>query len=427
MHARKRFAFAPARRGMRLAPRSGVTESQPLPVTGIVLAGAAALGAYEVGVLSYLYESVLPEASGAEPSVFSGTSAGAINVTALAANVDQPLIATSLLAHAWQEIDLATMLRPSARDSIAMLLDVAGAPNIVRHMPYLHAASGGIVSDEAIVRLVARIPFDSLAEHVASGDVRGIALTATRIADGSATVFYASHRSVPPWISAPNAVPTPATMTAKHVMASAAIPLLFPAVTIGDDAYCDGGLRQMVPLSPAMHLGAERVLVINPLPSVRPRSARAANVASPLYLAGKALNALFGDRLETDLANARRTTAILRAGTARFGPGFQDALDAQLVADGQSPIQPLDVLCIEPTVDFGELAAEHVKSKAFTRHAHSAVALLLRQIAGDEPERMADLLAYVLFDGGFTAKLIEIGRADGRARHAELAAFFAAT
>jgi NTE family protein len=312
------------------------------------------------------------------------------------------------------------VLQPSIRDIVAMLLDVTGA----RAARNDRAASGGIIAEESVARFVGRIPFDSVAENVARGDVRGVALTTTRISDGRATVFYAAHDSTP-WRAEPNLVPVRTRLSAEHVMASAAIPLLFPAVRIGDDTYCDGGLRQMVPLSPAMHLGATRVLVINPLPSVRPRAAHSPNAASPLYLAGKALNALFADRLEADLANARRTEAILRAGTARYGAEFRLAIDAQLIADGNDALHPLEALCIEPTLDLGGLAAEHVKSKGFG-HSSSPAGMLLHQIADGDPERMADLLAYVLFDGRFTAKLIEIGRSDARARHDELAAWFAA-
>lgn len=396
------------------------------PVTGLVLAGASALGAYEVGVLAYLYESILPELPDTMPSVFCGTSAGAINLAAIAAHADEPLIATNLLARSWREIDLEAVLRPSIRSVLAMLLDVTGAPSVVRHAPWLDTASGGLVGNDVVARLVARIPFDALAEHVASGAVRGIALTATRVADGCATVFYATHAAIPPWRSEPNVAPTRAVLTARHVLASAAIPLLFPAVTIGDHTYCDGGVRQMVPLSPAIHLGADRVLVINPLPSVRRAPEASPNAASPLYLAGKALNALFADRLEADLANARRTTAILRAGAARFGPGFQAALDEQLVADGGSTLQPLDVLCIEPSVDLASLAGAYVQSSEFKRHATSTAGVLVRRIADGEPQRIADLLAYILFDPGYVTQLIEVGRRDARARHAELAAWLAA-
>lgn len=408
---------------MRLAHGACVAQPVERPVTGLVLAGASALGAYEVGVLSYLYDSVLPEASGEAPTVFCGTSAGAINAMAIAAYIEEPLIATNLLARSWQEIDLDAVIRPSLRHVVAMLLDVTGAPNVVRHAPWLDS-QGGITGNETIASLVERIPFDAIAENLASGDVRGVSVTATRVADGCATVFYGSHAPLAPWPSEPNVSPTPATLTARHVVASAAIPLLFPSVTIGDHAYCDGGLRQMVPLSPAIHLGAQRLLVINPVTSVRRSRARVANTASPLYLAGKALNALFADRLESDLANARRTTAILRAGAARFGPGFQQAIDEQLIADGGTPFQPVDALCIEPSIDLGSLAADHVQSAAFKRHANSASGAFLRRIADGEPERMADLLAYLLFDGGFIEKLIDTGRHDARARHAELATWF---
>lgn len=390
------------------------------PVTGLVLAGASALGAYEVGVLSYLYESIIPEVLGDRPTVFCGTSAGAINATALAAHADQPLIATNLLARSWCELDLETVLRPSIRSLLAMVFDLTGAPSVVRHASWLESA-GGVVGDETIASLVERIPFDALAENVASGEVSGVAITATRIADGCATVFYTSHQALAPWTAEPNMTPVPAALTARHVMASAAIPFLFPSVTIGSEAFCDGGLRQVVPLSPAIHLGAQRVLVINPLATMRHQAEASPNAASPLYLAGKALNALFADRLEADLANARRTRAILRAGEAKFGAEFREALDAQLVADGELAFQPIDTLCVEPSFSLGALAAEYVESSAFKRRANTSAGALLRRIADGEPKRMGDLLAYVLFDGGFLRELIDAGRRDARQRHAELA------
>jgi NTE family protein len=388
--------------------------------TGMVLAGAAALGAYEVGVVSHVSERVLPE-TGAKIDVLSGTSAGAINAAALAAFADRPELATRLLAKTWRELELGQVLRPSSVEMLSMMLDVSGFPGRWWRALRVRAIRGGLLDPRGVTRLVQKIPLGSIEQHVRAGRVR-IAIPATRIANGASVVFYAA-RGVEPWASEPNVVPVAAHLTEQHVLASAAIPLLFPPVSIDGELYCDGGLRQMVPLSPAVHLGADRLLVINPLSAVR-EPTRSPAVTSPLYLAGKALNSLFADRVVADVAQLRHTTAIIRAGRRRYGPTFERELDRQLARDGESKLREIDSLCIEPSRDLGAMAAAHVRGRAFAARATGAAGRLLRCMADGDPDRAGDLLAYVLFDGGFTSELVELGRADANARHAELVALF---
>ena len=389
---------------------------------GIVLAGAAALGAYEVGVLSHVFERVLPEVGGSI-DVFTGTSAGAINATALAAFADQPVAGTRLLAREWSELVLAQVVRPSSIELFSMLLDVAGAPTRLRRALQVRTIRGGLLDSAPIARLVARIPTARISEQVRAGHVRGIAISATRVANGRAIVFYEASPATGPWHTEVHVIPVATQLSGDHVLASAAIPLLFPAVQIDGEPYCDGGLRQMVPLSPAIHLGAERLLVVNPLPAVRDNPARAPAVTSPLYLAGKALNTLFADRVEVDLMQLDRTTAILRAGARRFGPSFEREINRQLVVDGEHPLHAIEAVCLEPSRDLGLLAAEYVTSPRFA--SRGSAGWLLRRIADGDPERAGDLLASLLFDGGFTSELVELGQADARRQHARLAALLA--
>jgi len=394
--------------------------------TGLVLAGAAALGAYEVGVLDYLVERVARDVRVAMPDVVSGTSAGAINAMGVAAFADRPSQGTHLLERAWEELQLDRVVRPSSLELLSMLLDVAGAPRQIRRALAARAIRGGLLDAMPIVRLVGRIPFHRISDHLAAGRLRGVAVSATRVATGEAVIFHQADQLARPWHRSSNLAPMQTRITSDHVLASAAIPLLFPAVQIEGETYCDGGLRQMVPLSPALHLGADRLLVINPVPGGRkPASvARGDSVTSPLYLAGKALNALFADRVEADLERLTSTTQLLRAGTRRFGPTFERELNLELARAGEPELREISALCIEPSRDLSALAAEYVIGPEFRARTSGMAAFVLRCIADGDPSRVGDLLAYMLFDGGFTRLLIELGRADARARHDELCALF---
>lgn len=394
--------------------------------TGLVLAGAAALGAYEAGFLAYLVEDIACEVRVALPDIISGTSAGALNAMALASFADEPARGVQMLIRAWTELRLGQILRPSSIELLSMFLEVAGAPPRLRRALQIRAIRGGLLDQAPIAELVKRIPLGRIDEHLAAGRLRGVAVSATRVTTGAAVIFHHTANLARPWQSEVNLVSIATRISADHVLASAAIPLLFPTVEIDGDRYCDGGLRQMVPLSPAIHLGADRLLVVNPLPAGRagaPSDASSIPIASPLYLAGKALNALFADRVETDLARLQRTTAILRAGERRFGPSFEREINLELARAGEPELRTIDALCIAPSQDLGTLAAEHVTSRAFASCVPGVAGRFLRRLADGDPSRVGDLLAYLLFDGSFTAKLIDLGRADARARHDDLCTF----
>ena len=376
-------------------------------------------------MLSYLAGEVGREVPLAMPDVVSGTSAGAINAMALAAYADEPAVGARLLVRAWTELRIGQFVRPSSIEVLSMLLDVTGAPLRLRRALQAHAIRGGLLDPRPIARLVDRIPLRRIDDHLASGRLRGVAVMATRVANGAAAIFHHTANPVRPWLE-PNVLPIATPITPAHVAASAAIPLLFPTVQIDGDKYCDGGLRQMVPLSPAIHLGADRLLVVSPLPVVTTGpDASSTAVTSPLYLAGKALNALFADRVELDLARLNHTNEILRAGARRFGPSFEHEINLELTRGGGAELRAIDALNIEPSVDFGMVAAAHVRSPAFEASAPGLAGKLLRRIADGDPARAGDLLAYLLFDGSFTSILVDQGRADARTRHDQLCALFA--
>jgi NTE family protein len=147
-------------------------------------------------------------------------------------------------------------------------------------------------------------------------------------------------------------------------------------------------------------------------------------VTSPLYLAGKAMNAFFFDRIDADLARLSQINDILRAGCQRFGPAFQADLNDELARLGSGPLRSVQAVRIDPSRPLGTLAVEHVASRAFARRARGPIGQLLRCLADRDPTHSGDLLSYILFDGAFAAELIELGRGDAAAHHDELCDLF---
>jgi NTE family protein len=401
------------------APRSKV---------GLVLAGGSARGAYEVGVVRYVVEEVARALGRPTPiDVISGTSAGSINAVLLAAFAGEPAARGTRLSDQWTRLVLEDVVRPSGREVLRMFGRLFGAG--ARKTG--HPRGGGAFDPSGIERIVRdAVPFAAIGQHMRQGRLAALSISTTHVASGRTVVFVQRREGgAPPWGSDPTMVLRPATIQAEHALASASVPLLFPAVAIDGHFYCDGGLRQNVPLSPARRLGADGLVVINPryirevTPTPAVAEARERQFPDPLFVVGKALNALMLDRIENDIRRLQKLNAVLSAGTRRFGAGFSEALNDELGRSGESSLRPMDVVYIRASADIGELAADYVRSSEFSKRVHGLMGRALRRIA--EGEREADLLSYILFDGAFAGRLIEIGRSDAHARHDELVGFFA--
>jgi NTE family protein len=223
-------------------------------------------------------------------------------------------------------------------------------------------------------------------------------------------------------------------ITPFHALASAAIPLLFPAMPIDGQYYVDGGLRQNTPLSPALRLGADRVLVVSLRHRAKPHEdklresilgqQREEALPSPFFLIGKTLNALMIDRIDYDLDRMRRMNAIIAAGETAFGAEFLDEINARVSGPYGSRLRVVQDMLVRPSADVGEIASAYAKSAEFAKRGGLATRAL-RRLGETEGEEEADLLSYLLFDGGYGAQLIDMGMSDARARRDELASFFA--
>lgn len=396
--------------------------------TALVLAGGAARGAYEVGVVKHVLEDVARDIG--RPvylDVISGTSVGALNGCGLAAFADlTPRSRIGRVVDVWTKLDVNELIRPDVTGIMAM-----GARFLGRSGPPPNGVpvrEGGLLSPEGLEQVVARsIPFDRIDQNIRAGYLDALTVSTTHVASGRTVVHvHRRERDLPRWSRDPTTVARAARITAPHALASAAIPILFRAVALDGDYHCDGGLRQNVPLSPARRLGAARVLVVNPrFISTAPLDDGPAEglFPGPLFLLGKTLNALLLDRIDTDLARLQTINRILAAGTRVAGDSFVASLNHEMGFPPGEGLRPMQALLVRASQDIGLLAAEHVRRPTFNR-VPGVAGRLMRRLAEPESRSEADLLSYLLFDGPFAGELIELGRADARARHDELCAFF---
>ena len=406
-------------------------ELYPTPGrVALVLAGGAARGAYEVGILQYIAEEVAHELGAAPPlDIFCGTSVGALNGCALAAFADIPQTRINRLINSWRSLRVDDVVRMNPSHITKFLRSALSTPPLQSEVT--DERYGGLIDPVGMEHIIRdSIPFGRIEEHLRRRLLTGVTVSATHIATGNTVVFVSrSEPGLPRWSRDPKVVARRVQLRNAHALASAAIPLMFPAVRIDGEFYCDGGLRQNVPLSPARHLGADRVLVISPrfideVPPMPEAPDPEARMPGPMFLVGKALNALLLDRVENDIERLQRINDLLLAGQRRYGPEFLSEINRAMGhTDPERGLRPLRALLVRSSQNMGKMAAEYVRSKQFGQRASGFVSRLLYTVA-DEHENEADLLSYLLFDGEFAAQLIELGRCDARAQHKELCEFF---
>jgi NTE family protein len=216
----------------------------------------------------------------------------------------------------------------------------------------------------------------------------------------------------------------------SHALASAAIPVLFPVVRVADTYYADGGLRLNTPLSPALHLGADRVLVIalrpspESQPSPAPASAPNKDTASPAYVFGKVLNALMLDHLDTDLARMHAVNEMIENGERAFGKEFLPRLNAASEGERRQQFRAIDDLVIRPSADLGILAAQVLQDLPGAMERSPIFRLAMRNLVPGHHSPEADLMSYLLFDGQFLAPLTDLGYQDAMDQEDALVRFF---
>ena len=377
----------------------------PQNKAALILTGGGARAAYQVGVLRALSE-MLPTKTSVPFPIICGTSAGSINATILAVDANDFRHAVRRLVMVWKNFhvhyvyrsDLFGTFRNSARWVYAALRGGRLRPGSEQTVSLLDNAPLAAL-------LKQHVDFDGIQRNIDSGHLTALSITCSGYTSGQSVTFYQGQPDLQNWQRA-RRIGVAMPITLDHLLASSALPFIFPPARINREYFGDGSMRQIAPVSPALHLGADRLLVIGVGRQLQHNADRVQSTAYPTLaqIAGHALNSIFLDSLEVDLERLQRINRTI------------ELIPESVRAQTNYPLHRVDFRVLTPSIDLEKIAAQ------FSDDLPTTIRTLLSSVGGTKKSG-SNLLSYLLFEKSFCRELLKLGYADTMARQEDLTAF----
>ncbi len=412
----------------------------------LVLSGGGARGAYEAGVMYYLRSQLPEELAGSSLfQIYSGTSVGAINTAFMASMAHDPIYQGSQIRNLWRSLTDEDIYRTDIR-ALSGFLVKSGffmATNFFGLQEFLEKRRKPVRASFPFRNMLDTSPFvnfmrrsiawNQIHRNVERGVVEAVTVSVTHMMSGQLVLFMEKH---------PDAVfrkgglePILCALSPKHIMASAAIPLIFPIIRINRQFYGDGSLRQNTPMSPAIHLGANRLLVVSthnpsdvvPIPGTEPWREDSEPTLGDIL--GTMLDVVFSDKLEYDLEQMRRINYLIEDVERIYGSSILRAINAERrkrreTKENIHALKKIIPLVISPSQNIGAMATEHFMRVLSRRETLTPVQKFFAKTLEGTPNRPNDLVSFLLFDREYLESLMQLGYEDARAEHERLVKFF---
>lgn len=372
------------------------------PQIALILTGGGARAAYQVGVLKAVRE-LLPEPHRNPFQILCGTSAGAINAAAIAIWAENFSAGVDHLCHVWENFHARQVYRT---DILGVAISGVRWWSALMLGWVIHHTPRSLLDNTPLCKLLTdSLDFNRIEQAIESQALHSVSITCSGYSSGQSVSFFQGRADIEPWQRSQR-VGSHGKLGVHHLLASSAIPFIFPAVKINREWFGDGSMRQTAPIAPAVHLGADKVLVIGAgrmhEESIRPRKDAYPSLAQ---IAGHALSSIFLDNMSADLENLTRTNVAL-----------SQVKGVTVLNEQGKTFRPIDLLLIAPSERLDHLAARHASALPWP------VRILLRGI-GAMNRNGGALVSYLLFERPYTCALIDLGYRDTLAQREELMKF----